>query len=194
MSYNKRKLKGFLLAEVLVASFVLIIGLLATSALITTSLRNSFDNRDSIIAIELAQEGIELVRNVRDNNFISGGTGFAAFSNSTKHCRIDYNDSFDYLDAATVDPNVNCNSSVGPASRYYLQYNSGTGFYEHGSSQEKFSRYIYIDYNVPGPGSENALVRSFVYWGIDMPSGASTTDCNLANKCVFTEVTLTNWN
>ena len=82
---------GFSLGEVLLAGFVLTVGLLSISALMAKSLKNSFENRDSIIAVELAQEGVELVRNVRDNSFIADADGFAKFSGN-KHCRIDYND------------------------------------------------------------------------------------------------------
>lgn len=191
MSYSKGKLKGFLIAEVLIASFVLMVGLLGTTELIRASLQNSFDNRDSIIAIGLAQEGVELVRNVRDNDFIAGGNGFTNFpSSSKKHCLVDYND---------TDLNGNCHNTVGTASRYYLQYNNNN-FYSHhnngADNQERYSRYIYINYDNTA-GAENALVRSFVYWEDSSfsPDGSgSTTNCTLVKKCVYTELALTNWN
>ncbi len=188
MSYNNRtafskKLKGFSVAEVIVSSFVLTIGLVAVTALIANSLRNSFESRDTVLAVELAQEGIELVRNVRDNDFAASGTGFADFSND-KHCRIDYDDSLTSLD---------CDASFGSSSRYRLQYRAG--FYGHfDTTPERFSRYIYIDYSDPGADQENAFVRSFVYWGTFVPPSTGAIDnCTIANKCIFTEIKLTNW-
>ncbi len=188
MSYNNRRLfskkqKGFSIGEVIISSFVLTIGLVAVTALIAKSLKNSFGTRDAIIAVELAQEGVELVRNVRDNGFAAGGTGFADFS-PNRHCRIDYDDSITSLD---------CDASLGSPSRYYLQYRDG--FYGHfGSTAERFSRSLYIDYNDPGADQENAFVRSFVYWGTFIPPSTGAADnCTIANKCVFTEVQLTNW-
>src|SRR3990172_3491439 len=104
--------KAFSLGEVILAGFVLTVGLLSISALITKSLQNSFENRDAIVAILLAQEGVELVRNVRDNNLAAGGTGFVAFDSSgNKHCRIGYNDIFSYPDANTVNPKLDCAAS-----------------------------------------------------------------------------------
>jgi Tfp pilus assembly protein PilV len=191
--FQTKSKRGFSLGEVLLAGFVLTTGLLSISALMVKSLQNSFENRDTIIAVELAQEGVELVRNVRDNDLAAGNDGFTAFSNLDKHCRINYNDSSSSLD---------CNSSQGSASRYTLQYS--VGFYQHNNtSAERFSRYIYI--NKVTSGSEiNALVRSFVYWGDSLwtPGGMGAVggrgtgysgNCTIAKKCVFTEVNLTNW-
>lgn len=177
---RKGFLKGFSIGETVLSAFVLTTGLLAVSSLVASSMRLSFDSRDTIIATELSQEGVELVRNVRDNDFAIGGTGFASFSNSNKHCRIDYNDSVTSLD---------CHSSQGGVSRYTLQHSGG--FYRHNNTgQEKFLRYIFVDYN----GTTQAVVRSFVYWGAyTPPSTGSSTNCNSANKCVFTEVDLMNW-
>lgn len=185
-------MKGFSIVEVLISSFVLAIGLVAIMALIASGLKNSFETRDTIIATGLAQEGIELVRNVRDNNLAAGGDGFAAFPNQ-KHCRIGYNDVFVYPDATTVTPDLDCTGSLGSLSRYTLQYSSN--LYQHSNTlAERFSRYIYIDFtNGPSP---DALVRSFVYWGgIFTPpnSGGSSTACTALNKCVFTEIKLTAW-
>lgn len=187
MMYLKKRIlaktsRGFSIAEVMFAAFVLTIGLLAIVALIANSLQNALETRDTIIAVELAQEGVELVRNVRDNDFAAGGDGFAGFLNDT-HCRIDYNDAADSLD---------CGPSVGSASRYSLQYDNN--FYEHGSGSGRFSRYIYIDYD--DMGQKNALVRSFAYWGGDFTppdTGGSAANCTVADKCVFTEIKLTSW-
>ncbi|OGI15256.1 MAG: hypothetical protein A3E38_00430 [Candidatus Moranbacteria bacterium RIFCSPHIGHO2_12_FULL_54_9] len=177
------KLQGFLIIEVLISAFLLTIGLVATTVLISGSLGHSLDTRDTIIAVELAQEGVELVRNVRDNNVASGGNGFAAFFTNRKNCRIDYNDPMTSLD---------CQNSR-PASSYALQYVGG--FYGHfGTGPERFSRYVYIDYTDAPTGQEKALVRSFVFWGgAAVPSPTNTTNCTAQNSCVFTEITLTNW-
>ena len=63
---------GFSIAEVVVAVFVISTGLLAIISLIINSLNYSMLSRDQVIASQLAQEGIELVRNVRDNNIFNG--------------------------------------------------------------------------------------------------------------------------
>lgn len=172
--------------EVLISSFVLAIGLVAIMALIAGGLKNSFESRDTIIAVGLVQEGAELVRNVRDNDFAAGGNGFARFSGQ-RHCRIDYR--------ANVNDNLDCSVYAGSTSRYGLQYTGG--FYEHGGSG-RFSRYVYIEYN----GTDAATVRSFVYWGggasgmfmlSDVGDTGNAARCIAAKKCVFTEIKLESW-
>lgn len=65
---KSRSVRGFSLLEVVISMFVLSIGFLASINLATSSIRNSFFQRDEIIASELAQEGLELVYNIRDTN------------------------------------------------------------------------------------------------------------------------------
>lgn len=178
------------------SAFVLTVGLTATTALISSSLRYSFDNRDAVIATQLAQEGVELMRNVRDQNFAiqadggNGGDGFQGFSEGQKNCRVDAN-------------GMTCFSSQGgPSSqRYYLSAptNPGAGgrFTDTGSVT-RFARYVYVEYNNT---DKTARVVSYVFWdwtnGASMPSfvpsNGTVDNCTLANKCVFSEVFLTKW-
>lgn len=187
---RKKNLRGFSVGEVLLGSFILAMGLTATTALIAGSLRHSLQAQDVIVAAELAQEGVELVRNVRDNDFAEGGNGFNPFSNGRRHCRRDY--------VEAVGSALNCQGGQGSASRYYLEYRSGfggpAGYYQHSNTRGRFSRYIYVDYNQSG-GEHTALVRSFVYWGGAPvpPSDGSTASCISVNRCVFAELVLTNW-
>lgn len=182
--FKKSAPKGFLLSELLLAVFVLAVGLTSIIAIIGKSLRYSLESQDMIVASQLAQEGIELVRNVRDNDFAAENNGFTRFpsSASDKHCRIDYD--------SNPTTNLNCNSSQGAASRYTLSYSGG--FYRHSnSSQERFSRYVYINYD---SDAGKATVRSFVYWGaFTPPSSGEVTGCTAGNKCVFNEVDLRGW-
>lgn len=190
--FKKKSLCGFSLGEVLLAGFVLTVGLLAISALMTKSLKGSFETRDTIVAVLLAQEGVELVRNVRDNDFVASSgnaDGFPAssFDINKKYCRMSYNDSnVDCLGAAN-EPNSN-------KSRYYLEYTPGNKMYKHTGNQGRFSRYIYIDYD---DSAKEATVKSFVYWsGGNAPSGIESgniANCNIAKKCVYTEVFLNSW-
>ena len=185
IGFKKKVLKGFSLGEILLASFVLTAGLVSTMGLIASSFQHSVDSRDTIIAAELAQEGIELVRNVRDNDFTNGGTGFTAFDANKKHCRIDYNDSFIFSLPAT---NLDCETNQGSVSRYTLRYSNG--MYTHANTaEERFSRYVYINYD----GSDSATIRSFVYWGVFVPTGSNPSTCKESNRCVFDEVTFTAW-
>lgn len=61
---------GFTLVEVMVAVAVLSIGLMGAANLITYNISNSAKAINKTIATNLAQEGIELARNIRDTNFL----------------------------------------------------------------------------------------------------------------------------
>jgi Tfp pilus assembly protein PilV len=176
---NYKVARGFSFGETLLAAFVLSVGLLSIVKLFQVSLSQSLFLRDATIASELAQEGAELVRNVRDNNFIAGGTGFASFNGSNKHCYI-----------AVDSPILNCFSSQSGTSRYNLVYQGGQ--YVSTTTASRFQRYIYVDYS---SSSLQATVKSFVVWsGAALPpTTGSTTGCTIQNKCVYTEVLLTNW-
>lgn len=174
-----KKVRGFSFGETLLAAFVLSVGLLSIVKLFQVSLSQSLFLRDATIASQLAQEGVELVRNVRDNNFVGGGTGFSSFSSSNKHCYI-----------AVDSPTLNCFSTQSGTSRYNLIYQGGQYVSTTGAS--KFRRYVYVDYS---SSSQEATVKSFVVWdGTALPpSTGSTAGCSIQNKCVYTEVFLTNW-
>lgn len=64
--------KGFSIGEVMLSAFVLSVGLTAIVSLLTTNLGHFFNSRNQIVASGLAQEGIELLVNVRDNNLAEG--------------------------------------------------------------------------------------------------------------------------
>jgi len=69
--FNKKKKPGFTILEVIIAIFVLSVGILGIISFIfqTTSFSSISSHR--LIAAYLAQEGIEIVRNIRDTNWLN---------------------------------------------------------------------------------------------------------------------------
>ena len=63
---------GFGIAEVLVSIFIIIMGLVGILALANQTISAQRINRNTMIASHLAQEGTELVRNIRDTNWLIG--------------------------------------------------------------------------------------------------------------------------
>lgn len=61
--------KGFTLVEVITVLFVMSMGLIGVLGLILQNIQSQSYNKGNLIAYQLAQEGIELVRKVRDNNW-----------------------------------------------------------------------------------------------------------------------------
>lgn len=162
------------------ATIILVSGIVAIIPLVSFSLREAIDSRDQVIAGMLAQEGAELVQNLRDNNWVQGEGAFdtSKFPDSDhSDCQIDYNDS----DVKT------CNNGAGSK---VLKLNGA--FYEHESGNvTKFQRKIELDFI---NSDTQLVVTSVVVWGGDFPTDPiSATNCNTLKRCAFTKTTLTNW-
>lgn len=178
--FQKRTLKekGFSIAEVILSVFILSVGLTAVVALVSSSMRSSFGNRDVIIASQLAQEGVELVRNIRDNDFIQNPSDvFIHFPASDSDCRIDSSYSSGNIDCGSLDFSLKLNN----------------GFFVHGVGTEttKFSRKVYIS------GTNQRIVTSIVLWdgASSFPSvdGNLGRNCTISTKCSFSQIALTDW-
>lgn len=89
--------KGFTIVEVLIALFVVALGVGGLSALVRQT--NSFAAVSSaqLQATFLAQEGVEIARNIRDSNFLAihkgiGGNWDDGLTGCSGGCEADYND------------------------------------------------------------------------------------------------------
>jgi len=63
--------KGFSLIEVSVSIAIITIGLMSIIALFSANIQNEIKNKNKLIAVYLANESIEIVRQKRDNNWFS---------------------------------------------------------------------------------------------------------------------------
>lgn len=166
---------GFSIAEVVISASILIIMTAGIFLALGNSITHSADSRNLIIASELAQEGIELVRNVRDNNIASGKPSYAQYFDfaNANNCRIDKN--LNYGNGDLV-----CNSDM----RLYIDANN---FYTHdniGSATKFFRRIKIADY------AGGKKITSMVSWnGAEL--GALEADCNTGSKCVYANAILT---
>lgn len=179
---------GFSLVEVLVTLMVLSIGIAAVSALMIGNIKSSNNAKNQVIASELAQEGIELVRNLRDNHlttspkFDSGGA-----------CMLDGNDYRIGKNNPLVCP---YNTVGGSAAALYVDAgNIGctadiSGFYNYTNAcgatsrtKTKFYRKIQISNSI---SSKQVVVTSIVSWnGTGLPLGlVDSSYCTVGNKCI----------
>lgn len=199
---QKKTLKGFSLGEVLLSIVVLLAGLLPILAAMSGALRTTLDSEDMITASGLAQEGAELIVNVKDNGVLSTGDAFSAFPRngggalqSADTCRISLADTTTLGSPSTTNT-IPC---AGGANYYGLTTDVGGGdvFYKHRNTVGKFNRRIYLIYTNPG-----YRVGSVVYWGTTAPGNANNIAqfdsnvrnfCTTVNKCVMTDVELTPW-
>lgn len=184
---KKNNKKGFSIGEVVLSIFILGVTMLTIMTVLSISLKDMMDERDSIIATMLAQEGVELARSVRDNNWSQRTTSspttpetFDNFRNNDNNsCRIDY---------TGTDLNT-CNGGLNMT----LYYNAG--FYDHSGAgtETKFRRRIILDYDgVNSIGSNSLTITSVVSWDNSNPP-TSVTNCTVANKCVYSSTILYNW-
>lgn len=58
------------LIEVIIAVFVVALGSSVATSLVVTSIQSNSFSRDNLIALNLAVEGLEAMRNIRDNNWL----------------------------------------------------------------------------------------------------------------------------
>ncbi len=82
--------KGFTLLEMLIAIVIVTIGVIAVFSATTRYTQQTQQERESLIASYLGQEGIEIVKNVRDSNWVSGGTWGTGLTSCASGCEADY--------------------------------------------------------------------------------------------------------
>jgi len=158
LKYNKLNNKGFTLIEVFVAISILSVGLVGAFGVLPVMIKNQSMNADSFLASQIANEGMEIVRNIRDGNWLLESDWKLGLTTCSGGCEIDYNDI----------------SLVNYQNRF-LKVNDN-GFYNYESGQNsKFKRKISIlpvgDYlNVKvevfwnGKGSPFLIEENFYDW------------------------------
>lgn len=68
--------RGFTLMEVTVVMAIVTIGMLGVSSLVVQNIQTENVNKNYLVASMLAQEGIELIRNIRDANWLNPGNSW----------------------------------------------------------------------------------------------------------------------
>lgn len=81
--HNYKNSRGFTVLETLVAIAVLIVSLTAAFSVAQSGLSTSMSARDEVSAYYLAQEAVEMIKNIRDNNSINGDPWLTGIANSS---------------------------------------------------------------------------------------------------------------
>lgn len=113
---------GFTLLEVIITLFVVIVGVVAVYIASQQSLFYTQNSISQLTAAYLAQEGIEIVRNIRDTNWLNNrnwDTGLTACEASSGGCEADYGDGSLSPSGATLIP-------LNLETTGFYGYNSGT--------------------------------------------------------------------
>jgi len=144
--------KGYLMVEVVFAIFIVSLALTAMVAVFSSLYKIKRQENYHAIASGLAQEGVELVRNIRDNNW--KGTSTNAFNLPfpvSGYYWMDYND----------PAPTNCISFAVCAGTMMVQ--DAYGFYGYGGgTTTPFYRVIQI-----AVSGDSAVVTSTVGWNVN---------------------------
>ena len=142
--------------EVLVAIFLITVGVLGAMTVVNQTTTFTQVTSSRLVAAYLAQEGIEIVRNIRDGNWLenrdvttSWKEGLTACSAG---CEIDYNN---FNNPGAEDPSLQSYNGG-----QFLRIDPTSGFYNYTSGDEtKFKRKITITED-----SDKLKVSVTVYW------------------------------
>lgn len=155
--------KGFTLLETLVAISILLIAVVGPMSIIGRSLPQSAYARDHAIAVNLAQEGIEAIRQKRDSNMLNDWNGTTtAWDNGI------VTNTYYAVDPRSVPMLISCGAPLimcNSATLYVrndvlsgLYYQSSAG----GGTVTKFQRYVSVSFNAVFP--EEKMITSYVSW------------------------------
>lgn len=140
---NKQKLRGFTLVETLVAIGILVLAVMGTFSAAQMGITTSTYSKNQVIAFYLAQDGVEFIRNLRDNNGLQGQPWLTGISsNSSDPC---YFGNICIVDPTAISPNptiIKC--SGGNGSCPFLKQDSN-GIYGYVSGEDTiFKREIQL--------------------------------------------------
>ena len=155
------------------------------------------NTRNAVIASGLAQEGIELIRNIRDNNMLFAlsdlsidpevafrGGGLPQVLNA-EGCKIDVG--YDYVQDR---PSLDC--AAGDLNEIFFDAETETFSHDDTETQTIFRRESDIEYRFETINGEiNQLsgmdVTSWVWWDGNANHPIAADDCNLAHRCIMVE-------
>ena len=136
---------GFTLIEVLVAFTLLTTALVPAFILAGNAVNLSTIIRNSLVATNLAQEGIEVVRAIRDDNWFAGNEFDAGLSGCADGCAVQYDSDAPVVGKQAANP---------------LLFDKDTGLYQYGSGLDSmYRRTVRITSNPP-----QMKVESEVAW------------------------------
>jgi prepilin-type N-terminal cleavage/methylation domain-containing protein len=152
-----KKEKGFTLLEMLISIMIVTIGVLGIYTAVFRYTKNTQQERENLIASYLCQEGIEIVKNIRDSNWVGSATWNTGLTSCGAGCEIDY----DNNGGDGVTNGLTAWSD--PGNFLYIDATTGLYKYEHISTdiETPWTRKIIID-----TGTTDVLkITVIVYWG-----------------------------
>lgn len=150
-SESTNKNKGFTLLEIIVAIFVLLVGVLGAYSVTQQIISYTHSAANRLTAAYLAKEGIEIVRNIRDTNWLEGSSN--PWDEDLTGCGGECG--ADYLTPTNLDPDLNY---YDPDE--FLKITNGFYKYSDTGTTTNFKRKI----TITGGGIEPLEVTVKVTW------------------------------
>lgn len=173
---------GFTLVELLVAISILSLSILATFTAVSNNIKGQNFAEDQVVAYYLADEGIESIRNIRDNNAIANVAALGAGT-----AQVSWLNGIDNKcanNACVVDAPLNtvtvCSGNIYTCPVLNMNTTSGLYGYTSGGSwvATQFTRSIYIS-PVGGSHTTETIVNVVVMWTTNGVSKTYTLSENI---------------
>lgn len=144
-----RRTDGFSIIEVVIASFIVVIGFTAVLELGIRSEANLSFSQERLVAANLAQEGIEYIRNLRDECYIKACAGWLdEFQNEAGDVPgVGSEFCYKQIDVSKQNPELGPQSSVdcdNTDSAPFILFNKGTGYGYNVGSPTSFKRVVIL--------------------------------------------------
>ncbi len=166
--------KGFSLVEVIISIAILTMGIAAISMLMASNIKNAQAAKDEVIAMSLAQEGIELVRNIRDGGNADWTIDWATLKGKMSSVGSLY-------DNSRIDSQYWPSNFVWSDSSDKRLYLNASGFYTHNTAGSPAPTKFYRKLIFSKDASDTVTAVGVVTWD---SAGNFPSACTVANKCL----------
>lgn len=156
---KKRQKSGFTVLELMITIFVIAVALVGGMTALQKTATLTSASSDKLIAAYLTQEGLEIIRNIRDGNWLDSDPSWNyGFDNCETGCTG--------CTGCIVDYSIfgNEGSWQIPFSEQKLTIDSANGYYYGGPTETKFKRKITIKPDPADPDNNILNVLVEVTW------------------------------
>lgn len=132
---------GFTLLETIVALTLVVAASAGPLALAAGGILNSNFSRNKLVALNLAQEGIEIIRSYRENNILAGAAWDAGILMMNRETRVDV-----ICSSSPCTPARATNYNYCSGSYCTLLFDAASGLYSYsGGTASLFSRIVKVE-------------------------------------------------
>jgi prepilin-type N-terminal cleavage/methylation domain-containing protein len=203
MDINFKEKKGFTIIELIISIFILsfaLVGIFSAFSIVTIL---TSDAADRLTGTYLVQEGMEVIRNIRDTNWLNMDCCNSGNPSCPVTCPAKWDDGFSNCESGSCEVDYTTTGTVSnPINPYvgnYLNMNTNSFYvYDSTAPETKFKRKIDIECLPNNDCLTDYIMKVTVQvsWNEKaniLSSSQSADDCNIGKNCIKAEVTLYNW-